>query len=196
MTETKNILLVGVGGQGTILASKILSQGLVNAGYDVKMSEIHGMSQRGGSVSSQIRYGKEVYSPIIGNGQADILLSFELMEAVRYLELLKPEGQIVVNDFKIKSAPILMANVDYPEGIGDMLEEKADTNIVDASTIAEELGNPKVMNIVLLGAFIRAMGLEDIDWEEVIRTTVKEQFIDINIKALNRGMDAVELARN
>ena len=116
MKDTKNILLVGVGGQGTILVSKILSNGLMEAGYDVKMSEIHGMAQRGGSVSTQVRYGKEVSSPIIGIGEADILVSFEIMETIRWLEYLKPDGVVVINDFEIPSAPILMGKVDYPQG--------------------------------------------------------------------------------
>ena len=193
--NTKSILLVGVGGQGTILASKILSTGLVEAGYDVKMSEIHGMAQRGGSVSTQVRFGDEVYSPIIGKGAADILVSFETMEALRWLDYLKPDGKVVVNDYKIPSAPILMGKADYPEGVIEAIKEKADTWVVDAANIAMELGNAKVMNIVLLGALVKAMDLTDIDWEQVIRNNVKEKFADINVKAFQRGMEAIELAR-
>jgi len=191
MTDVKSVLLVGVGGQGTILATKILSAGLVDAGYDVKMSEVHGMAQRGGSVTTQVRFGEKVYAPIIGKGQADILVSFEAMEAIRLLEFLNPKGKVVVNDFKIPSAPILMGNADYPEGIIEKLKQKVDTNVLDAGKIAEELGNPKTMNIVLLGALVKAMNLTDIDWERAIRENVKEQFIDINIKAFNEGMKAV-----
>lgn len=191
MAETKSILLVGVGGQGTILASKILSTGLVEAGYDVKMSEIHGMAQRGGSVSTQVRYGDEVFSPIIGKGEADILVSFETMEALRWLEYLKPDGKVVVNDYEIPSAPILMGKKDYPEGVIDIIKSKANTSTINAAKIAEDLGNIKVMNIVLFGALVKAMNLIDIDWENVIRKTVKEKFIDINIKAFNIGMNAI-----
>ncbi|MEY8303568.1 indolepyruvate oxidoreductase subunit beta [Anaerosalibacter bizertensis] len=191
MDNTKSILLVGVGGQGTILASKVLSEGLVEAGYDVKMSEIHGMAQRGGSVSTQVRFGDKVFSPIIGKGEADILVSFETMEALRWLEYLKPDGKVVVNDYKIPSAPILMGKEDYPEGVIDIIKDKANTNIIDAAKIAEDLGNTKVMNIVLFGALVKAMGLTDIDWEDVIRKTVKEKFVDINIKAFNAGMNAI-----
>jgi len=191
MDNTKSILLVGVGGQGTILASKVLSEGLVEAGYDVKMSEIHGMAQRGGSVSTQVRFGNKVFSPIIGKGEADILVSFETMEALRWLEYLKPDGKVVVNDYKIPSAPILMGKEDYPEGVIDIIKDKANTNIIDAAKIAENLGNTKVMNIVLFGALVKAMGLTDIDWEDVIRKTVKEKFVDINIKAFNAGMNAI-----
>ncbi len=193
MRETKSILLVGVGGQGTILASKILSTGLVEAGYDVKMSEIHGMSQRGGSVSTQVRYGDKVNSPVIGRGQADVLVSFETMEALRYLEFLKPEGKVVINNYQIPSAPILMGKADYPEGVIEIIKERANTSVIDAAEIAEELGNMKVMNIVLLGALVKAMDLTDIDWEKVIRENVKEQFLDINLKAFQRGLEGVAL---
>lgn len=191
MSEVKSLLLVGVGGQGTILASKILSAGLLDAGYDVKMSEVHGMAQRGGSVTTQVRFGEKVYAPIIGKGQADILVSFEAMEAIRWLEYLNPKGKAVVNEYEIPSAPILMGNADYPEGVIEKIKEKVDTNVLDAGKIAENLGNPKTMNIVLLGALVKAMNLTDIDWEKAIRESVKEQFIDINIKAFNEGMKAV-----
>lgn len=191
MAETKSILLVGVGGQGTILASKVLSTGLVEAGYDVKMSEIHGMAQRGGSVSTQVRYGEKVFSPIIGKGGADILVSFEKMEALRWLEYLKPDGKAVVNDYEIPSAPILTGKEDYPKGVIELIKEKVNTSIINAAQIAKDLGNIKVMNIVLLGALVKAMNLTDINWENVIRNTVKEKFIDINIKALNIGMNII-----
>lgn len=191
MKHTKNILLVGVGGQGTILVSKILSTGLMEAGYDVKMSEIHGMAQRGGSVSTQVRYGDQVSSPIIGRGQADILVSFETMETLRWLEFLKPEGVVVINDFKLPSAPILMGKADYPEGVIELIESKAKTKVINASQIAENLGNQKVMNVVLLGALIKSMNLTDIDWERVIKDQVKEQFAEINIKAFKQGINAV-----
>lgn len=196
MTDTKSILLVGVGGQGTILAGNILSTALLEAGYDVKVSEIHGMSQRGGSVSTQIRYGKKVHSPVIGRGQSDILIAFEAMEALRYLEFLKPEGKVVVNDYKIPSAPILMGKADYPENVIEILKEKASTSVIDAAKIAQELGNMKVMNVVLLGALAKAMDLTDIDWEGVIRNTVKKEFIDINIEAFKRGRDKLALAES
>ncbi len=117
MKETKNILFVGVGGQGTILVSKILTAGLMKAGYDVKMSEVHGMAQRGGSVSTQVRYGKKVYSPIIGRGQADILVAFEKMEAARWSEFLKPDGIVIVNNYEIPSLPIAIGKAEYPQGI-------------------------------------------------------------------------------
>lgn len=191
MSDVKSLLLVGVGGQGTILASKILSAGLVDAGYDVKMSEVHGMAQRGGSVTTQVRFGEKVSAPIIGKGQADILVSFEAMEALRWLEFLNPKGKAVVNEYKIPSAPILMGNVDYPDEVIERVKEKVDTKVLDAGKIAENLGNPKTMNIVLLGALVKAMDLTEIDWEKAIKENVKEQFVDINIKAFNEGVKAV-----
>lgn len=184
----KSILLVGVGGQGTILASKLLTLGLMEAGYDVKMSEIHGMSQRGGSVSSQVRYGEKVESPVIELGGADILVSFEKMEALRWLKYLKKDGKVVVNDFEINSMPILSGRVDYPTGILEELSSKVQTTVIDAAKQATELGNPKVMNVILLGTTIKAMGLEDIDWEKIIRDNVKPQFVELNLKAIEVGM--------
>lgn len=188
---TKSILLVGVGGQGTILASKLLTTGLMEAGYDVKMSEIHGMSQRGGSVSSQVRYGDKVESPVIEIGGADILVSFEKMEAMRWLKYLKPDGKVVVNDFEINSMPILSGKAEYPEGIIEELSRKVKTVAIDGAKQAEALGNSKVMNVILLGAIIKSMGLEEINWEKIIRDNVKSQFVDLNLKAMKAGMDLI-----
>ena len=188
---TKSIMLVGVGGQGTILASKLLTTGLMNAGYDVKMSEIHGMSQRGGSVSSQVRYGEKVYSPVIEIGGADILVSFEKMEALRWLEYLKPEGKIVVNNYRIDSIPVLTGKAIYKEQeIEDELN-RLNATIINAADKAKELGNAKVMNIILLGALVKSMSLEDIDWESIIRENIKEKFVDINLQAFKKGMEMV-----
>ncbi|MCG8482626.1 MAG: indolepyruvate oxidoreductase subunit beta [Clostridia bacterium] len=191
MSDVKNILLVGVGGQGTILASKILSYALLEAGYDVKMSEVHGMAQRGGSVTTQIRFGKKVYAPIIGKGEADIIVSFEKMEAVRWIEFLKPDGKIVVNDYEIPSAPVLIGKAEYPEGVLEALKESADTTIFKAADIAKQLGNIKTMNIVLLGALVKAMGLDNLDWDKAIKSNVKEHLINININAFNEGIKQI-----
>lgn len=191
MCDVKNILLCGVGGQGTILASKILSTCLVDAGYDVKMSEIHGMAQRGGSVTTQVRYGKKVYSPIIGLGSADILVSFEAMEGLRYLDQLKTEGVVVVNDYKIPSSTILAGLEEYPEDAIEILKAKAKTKVIDAGEIASSLGNPKAMNIVLLGSLVKLMGLESLNWKSAIEKCVKPAFVELNIKALEEGMNAV-----
>lgn len=191
MGEVKNILLVGVGGQGTILASKILSTGLAGAGYDVKMSEVHGMSQRGGNVSTQVRFGKEVFSPIIGKGQADILVSFESMEALRWLEYLKPDGKVVINNYEIPSVPILMGKADYPADVIGAIKAKADTTVITAGTIAAELGNAKAMNIVLLGALVKAMKLTEVDWEAEIAKQVKPALVELNVRAFRAGMEAI-----
>ena len=191
MQDVKSILLVGVGGQGTILASKILSEGLVEAGYDVKMSEIHGMSQRGGNVSTQVRYGEKVYSPTIGKEEADIIVAFEKMEALRCLEYLKPGGKLIINDFEIPSAPILMGKAAYPGKVIEELSALAETSVLKAGEIADGLGNIKVMNIVLLGALIKAMGITSLDWNGIIIRNVKPAFTDLNIAAFNSGRLAV-----
>lgn len=192
MIEVKNILLVGVGGQGTILASQILSAGLVAAGYDVKMSEVHGMAQRGGSVTTQVRFGEKVYAPIIGKGQADILVAFEEMESLRWLEYLKPEGKAVINEYRIPSVPILSGRLAYPQGILHTIKAKVDTTVVNAAKIAEELGNSKTMNVILLGVLVKAMNLTALDWETAIRECVKEKFVDINLKAFKTGLAVLE----
>lgn len=191
MSNVKNILLVGVGGQGTILASKVLSEGLVEAGYDVKMSEIHGMSQRGGNVSTQVRFGDKVFSPIIGKGEADVIVAFEKMEALRWIEYLKPDGKMVINDAEIPSSLIQMGLATYPEGIIEELSKKATTYVFKATELAEALGNPKSMNMVLLGALIKAMDLPDIDWEEVMKRNMKPAFVEINQKAFQIGKSQV-----
>lgn len=191
MSDVKSVLFVGVGGQGTILASKILTIGLIENGYDVKMSEVHGMSQRGGSVSTQVRFGSKVYSPIIGEGSADILVSFEEMEAARYAKFLKKDGKMVVNTSRIPSMPILSGACQYPEGILEALKEQVPVMALDATQIASDLGNPKSANVVLLGALIQAMNLHTIDWKSIIAKTVKKNFVDINLKAFEAGMAAV-----
>ena len=191
MNDVKSILLVGVGGQGTILASKILTQGLIENGYDVKMSEVHGMSQRSGSVSTQVRFGAKVYSPIIGEGTADLLVSFEEMEAARYAKYLKKDGKIVVNTYRIPSMPILSGSRTYPEHIVESLSEQVPTMSLDATKIATDLGNPKSANVVLLGALIKAIGMTDIDWKAIIAKAVKPKFIEVNQKAFDAGFAAV-----
>ncbi len=193
MSKTTNILLSGVGGQGIILASKILATGLLNSGYDVKMSEVHGMAQRGGSVTTQVRFGKEVFSPIIGKGQADILVSFEEMETAKWIEFVKPDGKVVINTYRIPSAPILIGSADYPVHVVEEIQSKiANTQLLNAAKLAEELGNIKAMNVVMVGTLVKGLGLTDIDWESVIKATVKEKFIPLNIKAFNLGMDAIQ----
>ncbi|MEW9124404.1 MAG: indolepyruvate oxidoreductase subunit beta [Thermotaleaceae bacterium] len=192
MSDVKNILLVGVGGQGIILASKLLSEGLIHGGYDVKMSEVHGMAQRGGSVTTQVRFGEKVYSPIIGKGQADIIVAFEKMEALRWIEYLKPGGKVVINDYEIPSAPILVGKEKYPDDVIESLKEKAETTVFKAAEIAKELGSIRTMNVVMVGAMAKAMGLENIDWEQTVKANVKDEFAKINIEALKKGMEQVK----
>ena len=174
---TKNILLSGVGGQGTITAAKMLTFGLMEAGYDVKMSEIHGMSQRGGDVVSQVRYSKEkVFSPVIEKGTADIVVSFEQMEALRTLDYLKPDGAVVVNMEKIPSMTVLTGAEEYAEDVIDEIKKAASrVHTLNASEMAAEL-----------------MGLDDIDWEDIIRKNVKEKFVELNLKAFQVGANAVK----
>lgn len=190
MNNVKSIILVGVGGQGAILVSKVLTSGLIKAGYDVKMSEVHGMSQRGGSVSTQVRFGEKVYSPIIGKGQADILVSFEKMEAVRYSDFLKPEGTAVINDYEIVPMNVAAGEEKYPEGIIEEMSANFKTVVLDAAKIALEIGNSKCMNIVLFGAMVKALGLDDIDWEETLKETLPAKILDINLKAFKAGYEA------
>ncbi len=191
MDNVKSILLVGVGGQGTILVSKILTQGLIEAGFDVKMSEIHGMAQRGGSVSTQVRYGDKVYSPIIGRGGADILVAFEKMEAVRYAEYLKPSGIAIINNYAIAPMPVAAGMAAYPEGSIEAMSKAFKTISFNAAEIAQQIGNLKTMNIVLFGAMVKAFGMTDIDWEQVFRAQLPEKFLEVNLKAFRAGGEMV-----
>ncbi|MGL4791426.1 MAG: indolepyruvate oxidoreductase subunit beta [Anaerotignaceae bacterium] len=187
---TKNILLVGVGGQGTILTSKILSRGFMEKGYDVKMSEIHGMSQRGGTVTTQIRFGEKVYSPVIEKGTADIIVAFEKCEAIRYIDNLKDNGILVVNDYEIHPVTVAIGMATYPTGLIESYKSTVkNTYIVDAFNIALGLGNAKTMNVVLLGALVKMMGLTDIDWKAIIEEEVPSKAVEINIKAFEKGFD-------
>lgn len=194
MSETKNIVLAGVGGQGTILAAKMLTLGLMEEGYDVKMSEIHGMSQRGGDVTSQVRYSKDkVFSPVIEKGTSDILVAFEEIEALRNLDYLRADGRVVVNTERIPSMTVLTGAEKYSEDVLSEVVNKGNNAIaIDATGMAKELGNPKAANVILLGALIKAMNLTDINWEKIIGENVKSQFVELNLKALKKGMDAVD----
>jgi indolepyruvate ferredoxin oxidoreductase beta subunit len=189
MSQVKNVLLVGVGGQGIILASKILSSGLIEAGYDVKMSEVHGMAQRGGSVTTQVRYGEKVYSPIIGKGQADLIVAFEKIEALRWIDYLKPDGKIVINDYAIPSATVLSGKEKYPENIISKMQQTfKNMTVINAAEEALKLGNIKAQNIVMLGGLLKALDVENVDWIKAVKENVKEKFIDLNVAALEKGM--------
>ncbi|MBP2655972.1 MAG: indolepyruvate oxidoreductase subunit beta [Firmicutes bacterium] len=191
MRETKNIILCGVGGQGTILTSKVLSNCLMKAGYDVKMSEVHGMAQRGGSVTTQVRFGDYVHSPIMGKGSADILVAFEKMEALRYLDMIKPEGKVILNDYEIASSTVLAGEEEYSSLILEEVTNAANASVLNACKIAGNIGNVKAMNIVLLGCLVKFMNLGELDWDTAIRENVKPSLVDLNIKAFYAGLGAV-----
>lgn len=191
MVHNKSALLVGVGGQGAILTAKVLVNGLMRAGYDVKMSEVHGMSQRGGSVSTQVHWGEEVHSPVIGKGAADIIVAFEKMEAVRYADFLKPEGVAVINDFEMPSSTTAAGLCQYPEGCLEAMQKHFRCFTLNAEAIARELGNVKCANIVLFGSMVKALHMDDIDWESVIAETVPAKLKALNLKAYRAGYTAV-----
>ncbi len=187
MNNTTNIMIVGVGGQGTLLASRILGNAVIRMGYDVKVSEVHGMSQRGGSVVTYVKYGEKVYSPIIDNGEADIVLAFELLEAYRALPALKVGGQLIVNNQRINPMPVITGAAQYPENILDKLSAKANTTAVDALALATEAGSIKAVNVVLIGVMAKNTDIPYEVWIETIRTTVPPKFLDVNLKAFELG---------
>ncbi len=190
MKEVKSILFIGVGGQGTILASKILSEGLLRNGYDVKMSEVHGMAQRGGSVTTQVRFGEKVYSPLIEKGKADAIVAFEKSEALRALPYLKEGGHLIVNDYEIHPVPVLIGLEKYPEGVNEALRSTAEnTVIIKAAEIAKDLGNMKAQNVVLLGALLKALDIKEVNWQEVVASLVPAKAVELNKKALVAGME-------
>ena len=184
---TKNIMIVGVGGQGTLLASRILGNVVISKGYDVKVSEVHGMSQRGGSVITYVRYGEEVHSPIIEKGEADLIIAFEQLEAARYLPFLKKGGKIVVNTQQIDPMPVVTGVAEYPQGVIGKLCEKADVTALDALSLAVEAGSSKAVNVVLMGVVAKHMEFSKEVWEKVIAETVPPKFKELNLKAFELG---------
>lgn len=190
MNMVKNIMIVGVGGQGALLASKTLGQVLLDAGYDVKVSEVHGMSQRGGSVVTYVRYGDKVYSPIIDKGEADFIVSFEMLEAARYVDYLKKDGQIVVNTQQIDPMPVITGAAKYPENLEKTMQAAGiKVDAVDCLSLAEKAGTAKAVNIVLMGRLSRYMDFAEEAWIKAIEKLVKPQFLEMNKKAfvLGRG---------
>lgn len=188
--DIKNILLVGVGGQGIILAADILSQVLVSVEYDVKMAEIHGMSQRGGGVNTMIRFGSKVFSPIIDKGKADYILAFELLEALRWSDHLKPGGVMIANTDKIEPLPVLLGKAEYPKNIEATIRTKGINLIaVDASGYAEQAGSKKAANMVLLGCLAALMPISKDTWYSYIERRVPAKTIDINRKAFDLGYE-------
>lgn len=186
---TKNIMIVGVGGQGTLLTSRILGGITLQAGYDVKLSEVHGMAQRGGSVVTYVRYGEKVAEPIIEEGQADVLIAFERLEAMRYMHYLKKDGVLIVNDQRIDPMPVVIGAAQYPENIIEQLKETHTVISVDAMSEAKKIGNGKCFNIIILGIAAKHMDFSKADWLKVIAETVPPATIVINQKAFEIGYD-------
>ena len=184
---TTNIMIVGVGGQGTLLASRILGNVAIKCGYDVKVSEVHGMSQRGGSVVTYVKYGKEVNSPIIDYAEADIILAFEKLEAIRALPYLKLDGKIILNDREIAPMPVITGAQEYPLGIVEELSSKVSVTAVDALSLSIKAGSPKAVNVVLIGVLAKSTNIEKDVWIEVIKQTVPEKFLELNKKAFELG---------
>ena len=183
-----NILLVGVGGQGILLASEILSEAFMLAGYDVKKSEIHGMSQRGGSVVSHVRFGTKVFSPVVPEGEGDIMFGFELLESCRYLSLLRPGATVVVNDFKIPPPSVLLGQAAFPEGLADSIRAAfPDTLLVDGQRLAIEAGDLRAANTALLGAVSRQLAITEDNWRQAIEKMVPRKALEINLKAFRMG---------
>ena len=187
---TKNIMIVGVGGQGTLLTSRILGGLMSDAGYDVKISEVHGMAQRGGSVVTYVRYGKTVHEPIVEEGQADVLIAFERLEAARYAHFLKKDGVLILNDERIDPMPVVTGKAEYPENIKEELGKTYTVYSVDAMSEAKKLGNPKVFNLVVLGMAARHMDFSKEQWIKVIEAKVPPKTVEINKKAFEAGYQA------
>lgn len=186
--KTTSIMIVGVGGQGTLLASKLLGKLLMNEGYDVKVSEVHGMSQRGGSVVTYVRFGEKVYSPIITAGEADYIVSFEKLEAARYLSCLARNGKIIVNTQEIDPMPVIIGNASYPSDVLETIKDAgASVDEIDALSLAERAGSSKAVNIVLMGRLAGYLGIDKEKWIEAIKTTVPPKFTELNLKAFELG---------
>ena len=189
--ETKSIMIVGVGGQGSLLASRLLGNVLLAQGFDVKVSEVHGMSQRGGSVVTYVKYGDKVYSPVIEQGEADAVISFEQLEAARWLPYLKKGGHLITSTQKIDPMPVITGAMEYPEDIIKKISDLGvDITAVDALKLAEEAGNSKASNVVLMGVVSTKMDFDDKLWQDAIEQCVPEKFLELNKKAFELGKNA------
>ncbi len=189
--ETVNIMIVGVGGQGSLLASKLLGTLLTDEGYEVKVSEVHGMSQRGGSVVTYVRFGDKVYSPVITSGEADYIVSFEMLEAARHVSCLKGHGKIIVNTQKIDPMPVITGAAEYPEHILEEIKRKgASVDEIDALGLATQAGNARSVNIVLMGRLARYFDISYDNWVKAIEKCVKPQFVQVNLKAFELGYNS------
>lgn len=189
--ETKSIMIVGVGGQGSLLASRLLGNVLLAQGYDVKVSEVHGMSQRGGSVVTYVKYGDKVYSPVIEKGEADAVISFELLEAARCLPFLKKGGHLITSTQQIDPMPVITGAAKYPDGLVEKLRAAgAELVAVDALKLAEEAGSPKASNVVLMGVLASRMDYPEELWQKAIEQCVPAKFLELNKKAFELGKNA------
>ena len=189
--ETKNVMIVGVGGQGSLLASKLLGRLLLTKGYDIKVSEVHGMSQRGGSVVTYVRYGDKVYSPIIDKGEADFIVSFELLEAARWTEYLKADGKIIANTQQINPMPVITGAMQYPSELAEKMEAAdIDLDAFDALALAEEAGSAKAVNIVLMGRLSNYFDATVEEWMKAIEESVPGKFLEMNKKAFALGRES------
>ena len=189
--ETKNIMIVGVGGQGSLLASKLLGRLLLDQGYDVKVSEVHGMSQRGGSVVTYVRYGDKVASPVIDKGEADFIVSFELLEAARWLPYLKPDGQIVTSTQQIDPMPVITGAAQYPEELVEKMKATgAKVDAMDCLELANQAGSSKAVNLVLMGRLSHYFDLPQEAWQAALEASVPAKFLEMNKKAFELGKNA------
>ena len=190
--ETKNIIIVGVGGQGSLLASKILGQLLLSEGYDVKVSEVHGMSQRGGSVITYVRFGDKVYSPVVDKGEADFIVSFEILETARWISYLKPNGQIVTNTQQIDPMPVITGAATYPENLVEKMRAKGfKVDAMDCLSLAKKAGSQKAVNIVLLGRLSHYFDIPQKSWQAALKDCVPAKFLEVNQRAFEFGKSAV-----
>ncbi len=193
MSKVSNILIAGVGGQGILLASEVLSEVLMNQGFDVKKSEIHGMSQRGGSVISHVRYGERVYAPIIPEGEADLLFGFELLETARYLPMLRKGGTVLSNNLRIFPPEVLLGKQPYPEGLEEAIAAQVDRfSVVDGLGLAQKAGDGRTVNTVLLGALSRQLPYEKDCWLEVLKKRVPAKALEANLEAFDLGCQSVD----
>ncbi|MGN0677101.1 MAG: indolepyruvate oxidoreductase subunit beta [Ruminococcus sp.] len=187
--DTKSVMIVGVGGQGSLLASRILGNVLLNQGFDVKVSEVHGMSQRGGSVVTYVKYGKKVYSPVIEKGEADIIISFEELESARWIPYLKKGGHLITSVQKIDPMPVITGNMEYPEDIDGKIKNLGiDIISVDALGLAEQAGTAKASNVVLMGVLSTKMGFDESVWQNALEQCVPSKFLELNKKAFALGV--------
>lgn len=188
-----NIMIVGVGGQGTLLASRIIGNVAINSSYDVKLSEIHGMAQRGGSVVSSIKMAEKVYSPIIEKGEADIILAFEELEALRWLDYLAPAGRMIINKQQILPASVLTGQADYPEGVLEKIRVSTDNIIsIDALSVARECGTTKAVNTVLIGILARLLDFPKEKWLASLENLIPERYLEANLKAFETGYNYIQ----